>query len=434
MESEEKLLEHYTDYLSGPGRQSDGSYTRLPFSPEYFETARRLTELMEAEGLQVSQDAVGNVFGLRKGSGPDAKKIVTGSHLDSVKNGGKYDGILGVASSLLAVHRMNEEGVTLRDDLVVSGLQGEEGSPLGGTFGSRTLMGLVPEPDAEYAKVLKDFGIDYDAVRSSHADTSMWKEYLELHIEQGKILESNHIDIGVVKGIVGITRYRIVVEGEANHAGTTPMDRRRDALVAASELVLYISRHAREAGGGFVATVGSLTVEPGAPTIIPGKVSMVLEMRDMSQQKIDHFLADVRKYAEGIETGKMDSLAPGAACAVTGAVTDGLEKAFRISFHQMVQKASVTCSGRIDDVIRNCCGEAGFSCRDMQSGAGHDSNAFGTKVPCAMIFVPSRGGFSHCREEYTSYEDAAKGADVLYRTICAEGMIQRDGSLAAYTI
>lgn len=384
-------LERLTCCIAKPGLNPDGSYTRLPFSQEYFSSQAILKSLMEKAGLQTKIDSVGNLTGLLPGTDPDSGFILTGSHLDTVKNGGLFDGALGIIASLLCAVQFQQNNVRLRHGLIISALNAEEGSPLGGTFGSRAMMGLVPDGSLSN-NLLEQYGINSYDLHAAAVDASKYKAYLELHIEQGERLEKSGTPVGIVSGIVGITRYQITLSGESNHAGTTPMAFRRDALTAAARLILFIHEHALHRNDNLVATVGQLALSPGAATIIPGEVKLTLEIRHMDQTVIDKFVADIKEFADELET-------------------------VHTTFNCLVKKPSVCCSSNIQSAIRKVCKREGIQSMTLSSGAGHDSNAFGQRMPVGMIFVPSHLGLSHCKEEWTDWSDAVPGCKVLYQTI-----------------
>lgn len=388
----QSCLKMLTEEISLPGKQTDGSYTRLPCSAEYMHSAEILKSLMEKRGLDTTIDSVGNVKGYLPGKNPSLGTIYTGSHLDTVQNGGLFDGALGIASALLCLDMLQQNHISLQHNLEIIGFQGEEGSNLGGTFGSRSMMGLISSVSSEYEAVLASYGLSIQKIKDAAVSTFPGDCYLELHIEQGKILESNQQDIGIVSGIVGITRYKITLHGESNHAGTTPMKLRRDALTAAAELITYINESATLRTDHLVATIGQLSVFPGSVAVIPGKVEMVLEVRHMDQNVIDTFVDAAVAYSKKLTTVSID-------------------------WQELVKKPSVHCSANIRNVLEQCCTEQHLSYQDIPSGAGHDGNAIGQRMPIGMLFVPSHNGLSHCKEEWTEWQDALKGALVLYHAI-----------------
>ncbi len=388
----QSCLKMLTEQISLPGKQADGSYTRLPCSAAYMQSAMILKNLMKERGLDTTIDSVGNVKGYLLGKDPTLGTIYTGSHLDTVQNGGLFDGALGIASSLLCLDMLRQNHLSLQHNLGVIGFQGEEGSNLGGTFGSRSMMNLISSVTPEYESILDSYGLSAQKIKDAAISTSQGDCYLELHIEQGKILESNHRNIGIVSGIVGITRYKITLHGENNHAGTTPMRMRHDALTAAAGLITYISNSATQRTDHLVATVGQFSVYPGSVAVIPGKVEMVLEIRHMDQDVIDTFVESTIAYSQTLSTVSVD-------------------------WKELVKKPSVHCSEHIRKVLEQCCTEQDLSYLDIPSGAGHDGSAIGQRMPIGMLFVPSHNGLSHCKEEWTYWEDALKGALVLYHAI-----------------
>ena len=387
----ENELKELTCTIANPGLNEDGSYSRLPFSEEYLLSAQITADILEKEDLDVHIDTVGNVIGTLKGTNPERGKIMIGSHLDSVKEGGLYDGALGVASAIMCIKLLKENNIKLKHDLLISGLQAEEGSPLGGTFGSRSMMGLI-SIDEEYEKVLRSYGITKDDIEKAIIDTGDIKGYMELHIEQGKILETGNISIGIVTGIVGISRYMITIKGECNHAGTTPMRMRKDALICAAKVLTFIDDQAKGRKDNLVATVARMEILPSAIAVIPGEVQMLLEVRGMEQASIDAFMEKVKGFCDQLE-------------------------GFDIDIRIIIEKPSVYCDTDFGDAIREACDIEDLTYTAIQSGAGHDGNAFGSKMPIGMIFVPSVNGLSHCKEEYTKWEDAEKGVRALYRTL-----------------
>jgi N-carbamoyl-L-amino-acid hydrolase len=271
--------------LSRFGANDEGGVDRIAFSAADVAARQWLVTEMEGLGLSVRIDAAGNIIGRREGAAPDLPIIMTGSHIDSVPGGGNYDGDVGVISALEVIEMLNARGITSRHPLEVINFTNEEG----GLIGSLALSGkMKPETLAvvSHSGLTMAAGIDKvggDAANIAEAayEKGDLAAFIEVHIEQGAILEEENIDIGVVEGIVGIRWWDVVIAGMANHAGTTPMDRRRDAMVAAAQLTLAVNRVARTLPGRQVATVGRIEAFPGAPNVIPGKVVMSLEIRDL---------------------------------------------------------------------------------------------------------------------------------------------------------
>jgi N-carbamoyl-L-amino-acid hydrolase len=356
--------------------------------------------LMKQAGLAVRVDVAGNIIGRREGSEPGLPAILFGSHIDSVPRGGNYDGDVGVIGAIECVQLLHEAGVATRHPLEVVVFSDEEG----GLVGSRAMAGkLTPaalDVRSHSGKTVRDgiraIGGDPDRLAEAQRRPGELKAFLELHIEQGAVLEEAKVDIGVVEGIVGIHWWDVTIEGSANHAGTTPMDRRQDALLAGAHLVVAVNRVVTGVPGRQVGTVGRIAAAPGAPNVIPGRVVMSLELRDLSADKIQSLFASIREEAAAIagRTGTRISFQPIDATAVP-APTDR----------------------RVRGIIAAAASELGLQHRLMPSGAGHDAQDLAPLTPTGMIFVPSVGGISHSPKEFTRPADMANGANVLLRSI-----------------
>lgn len=374
------------------GKNADGSYTRECYSQAYFDAVDVVEEKMYALGMETSRDAAGNIHGRLPGSVPGLKSILIGSHLDTVPCGGLFDGAYGVAAGLEVVRRLKENGKRLRHPLEIYGFNAEESNPIGGTFGSRAVAGLVDPNQPGLSGALKSYGRTVQEIMDCKRDFSDAKCYLELHIEQGDYLFNEGLKIGVVSGIVGIIRYRVTARGHSNHAGTTMMKNRRDALVAMAKLIAASDEACREIDDTLVLTVGTIRVEPGSENVIPGLCQCTFEMRHMEREKTDALIRRVREIAASIP-----------------------EVEFEIE--KKIDKGSVRCDGHLMDVIGQAAGEEGLNPVVMPSGAGHDANPMAHCLPVGMIFVPSRDGLSHCGEEWTEEADLENGSDVLYKTV-----------------
>lgn len=374
------------------GRNEDGSYTRGCYSPAYFQAVDIVEGQMKKMGMEVSRDAAGNIRGVLPGSDETAGSIIIGSHLDTVPSGGLYDGAYGVAAGLETVRCLLEEGKTLRHTLEIYGFNAEESNPIGGTFGSRAVAGLVDPAQPGLSDALKSYGHTVQEILDCRKDFTGARCYLELHIEQGDRLFNEKIKIGVVSGIVGIVRYRVTAVGHSNHAGTTMMKNRRDAMVAMSRLIAAADAECRKIDDTLVLTVGTIRCWPGSENVIPGKVECTFEMRHMEKAKTDLLIQKIREIAETIDTVE-----------------------FKIE--KTIDKGSVSCDTCLMDVISQAADSAGISHIIMPSGAGHDANPMAHRLPVGMIFVPSRDGLSHCREEWTSPGDLEMGAEILRRTV-----------------
>lgn len=378
--------------IGAAGRQEDGGYFRGCYSPEYFQAVDIVERQMQKIGMETDRDAAGNIHGVLPGNDPKAKSVVIGSHLDTVPGGGLYDGAYGVAAGLAVAKRLREEGKILRHTLEVYGFHGEESNPLGGTFGSRAIAGQVKPDQPGLAEALAAYGHNVREILDCRRDFSGVKCYLEAHIEQGDLLEQEGLKIGVVSGIVSVIRYRVTALGQSNHAGTTMMKNRRDAMVAMARLIAAADEECRKIDDTLVFTVGTIACQPGSENVIPGRVECTFEMRHMKKEKTDCLIGRIREIAAGIGTADFE-------------ITNKIDK------------GSVSCDSHLMEVISRSASEAGICHRIMASGAGHDANPMAHVTPIGMIFVPSRGGLSHCKEEWTSQEELESGTEVLYRTV-----------------
>jgi allantoate deiminase len=389
--------------LSAVGRQESGGVTRLSFTPEERAAKVLVRGFMEEAGLSVREDEAGNLIGRKEGRNPQAPVVLVGSHLDSVFNGGNFDGPLGVLAGVEVLQTMNEQGVTTEHPIEVIAFTDEEGARFSyGMIGSRAIAGLLKREELEHrdkdgisiAEAMRASGLDPDAVGRAARPKGSVKAYVELHIEQGKVLESRGLSVGVVSGVAGPLWLKFVLEGEAGHAGATPMALRRDPLAAAAEIMLVIEREARKAGTA-VGTVGQVTVSPGGVNIIPGRVEFSLDLRDVDKAVRDRVEQEIVRQAEAI-------------CR---------ERGVRLGVELLQRIPPVVCSAEIQAAALAACEALGLETITLPSGAGHDCMQLTELCPVGMIFVRSRDGISHNPAEYTSKEDCADGANVLYRTV-----------------
>jgi N-carbamoyl-L-amino-acid hydrolase len=395
-------MEQRIQALSRFGANPEGGVSRVAFSEADRAGREYIEALMRDAGLDVRVDTAGNLIGRRAGREDGLPPILFGSHIDSVPGGGNYDGDVGVIGAIEVVELLNEHGIVTRHPLEVVSFTDEEG----GLTGSRAMVGslssdaleIVSHSGLTIGDGIRQVGGDPDRLDLAARKAGELTAYLELHIEQGAILDEADIDIGVVEGIVGIRWWEVTVEGMANHAGTTPMDRRRDALVSAAELTLAINRIARELEGRQVATVGQIRAFPGAPNVIPGQVTMSLEIRDLDVAKMQQVFDRIGHEARGIAEGNNTPIAFAEVdLAAPPAPTDE----------------------RLRAIIAQAAGELGLTHQRMPSGAGHDAQDLAKIAPIGMIFVPSVGGISHSPREFTSAQDMANGASVMLRTVLA---------------
>ena len=395
-----------TDTLSALGQigNTEEGMQRVAFSA--FDVAGRdyVMELMRQAGMYVRIDAAGNIIGRAEGSGASLPAIVLGSHTDTVPAGGQYDGALGVIAAIEAVQALWDAGKTTRHPLEVIVFTNEEGTSFHRwLLGSRAVAGLweaedfsaVADDGSTLASRLPDIGGDISHIAEARRRPDDLACYLELHIEQGPTMHRGGYPIGVVTGITGRSVYHIDIVGEANHAGTTPMALRRDAMSAAAQIALKVRSIAGEMEICRVGTVGSMEVHPNAGNVIPGRVQMGVEFRDERMESLAAAEVELRRTAE--EVGHAERVA----VAVTA----------------QRNTPAVPISGNMQQLVADAAGVAGLAHINLPSGAGHDAQAIASITPSAMIFVPSVNGVSHAPAEYSTPEDCANGAQVLLNAL-----------------
>lgn len=395
-------MERRIKALAEFGKNADGGVDRVAYSEADKAGRSYVIDEMTDLGLEVRIDAGANILARRAGTDPTLKPIMFGSHTDSVPGGGNYDGPAGVIAALEAIELFNAAGIQTRHPLEVVVFSNEEGGLVGSLAITGKLKNSALDVVGSSGKTIRDgtryIGGNPDALDTAVVSPGTYEAFIELHIEQGAFLDEAGIDIGVVEGIVGIGWWDVVIEGFANHAGTTPMNRRQDAMVAAAKLTLAVNEVATENAGRQVATVGRIQAFPGAPNVIPGRVEMSLEIRDLEQAKIDSVFALIEARAAMI-------------AADTGTT---------IGFTYVdVASAPAPTDERMRELIAGSSRYLDYSYQHMPSGAGHDAQDMVHLAPTGMIFVPSVGGISHSPNEFTSSDALAKGADVLARTILA---------------
>jgi beta-ureidopropionase / N-carbamoyl-L-amino-acid hydrolase len=368
--------------------------------------ARRLvTAMMRDAGLTPAVDAACNIVGRRTGRQPDAPPISFGSHIDTVPNGGRFDGILGCLAGIECVHTLVEAGITTHHPLEVIVFANEEGQSYTGLSGSKALAGALDTVELErndangrsFAAALQDFGGDPLGIRQAARSVGDIRAYIELHVEQGGVLESAGVPIGVVEGIVGIVYHDIRITGAANHAGTTPMALRRDALVAASKFIVAVNDTIRTGEYCAVGTVGKIDVQPNSRNVIPGDVRLILGLRDLQLPKVWRAVESLKEQARRIASDHNVEFVFTARETTEPAIADA----------------------NVMGAIRTAAEAADLSWKIMPSGAGHDAQMMARLAPMGMIFVPSAGGVSHADTEFTSFNDCVNGANVLLGAIQA---------------
>ncbi|MGF7050678.1 allantoate deiminase [Paenibacillus sp. DS2015] len=406
-ESYGQQLTEMLNWLASFGADETGGVTRLLYSDSWRQAQLELAEVMRNSGLDVKFDAVGNLIGTLQGSDIATPPIVTGSHVDTVISGGKYDGALGVIAGILALAYLKERYGAPITTLKVVSLCEEEGSrfPLaywgsGSMTGIRKWMDVADIQDRdgirfEDAMTKAGYGID----AGFPVPSCDFGAYIELHIEQGSVLEHSGNDIGLVTGIVGQKRIEVTIKGVANHAGTTPMRWRKDALAGAASMITALEQLALEEGGSIVATVGQISVSPGTPNVIPGEAYFTLDIRHSDVGVLNDFCERVHgSFLDIAEIRELNLV--------------WVERLFAepIPMNEMM----------IVDLERICV-TSGLSAIRMSSGAGHDAQIFQPNCPTAMIFVPSENGISHSPLEYTAPEQMIQGFRVLTQILYQYG-------------
>jgi N-carbamoyl-L-amino-acid hydrolase len=403
-------LRRRLEELSLFGRPAGGTFasgvSRVAYSDADVQGRAYVMKLMRASGLEPRIDPAGNIFARRAGGEPTLPAILFGSHIDSVPSGGNFDGDLGSLSALSAIEACDAAGIRTRRPLEMVVWAHEEGVAFGrGLAGSRIAAGDIKPGDLDQmwngmrrADGIKKIGGDPDRImdpRESRLAKGAYHAYLELHIEQGGNLDRSGTPVGIVQGIVAIDRYDAIVTGFANHAGTTPMPDRQDALIAASQLTLAVRDVVTREPGRQVGTVGQLEIAPNAPNVIPGTARLTIELRDLSSARL-------RQLAEEIQARARDI----AAATKT-----------QIEIRRMSENPSAIASSDVQAAIGRAAESLKLESVRMPSGAGHDAQMMAQVMPMGMIFVPSVGGISHSPKELTRWEDCTCGADTLLRTI-----------------
>lgn len=366
--------------------------TRLSFTETYKKGINFARKLMEDAGLTTKVDSVGNLIGRIEGKDKDEPAIIIGSHIDTVPHGGMFDGTVGVLGGIEVIKTLKENRYRNNYPLELISFIDEEGTApalIGGTFGSRAMMGLI-DVDTDLRENLKKVNLSEDDVNSAYRDPNTIKNYLELHIEQGRILYDERIPIGIVTGIVGIWRYVATVRGTSNHAGTTPMYARDDALLKSLPLIKGVNDIAKELDKTLVGTVGKINVKPGAANVIPGEVEVTIELRELEVEIINEAIARIK---------------------------DIINKIGDIALKQIEAKHPSLMDKNVQLQIERACQSKSIKYKYMPSGAGHDAREMAKKVPSGLIFVPSREGKSHVPEELTELNDIREGIDVLLKSI-----------------
>lgn len=396
----DRLMADIEGYAS-IGRQSGGGITRPCFSTEDNLVREKFSETLRHEGLDVHIDGAANVWGRLPGTGQRSGSLVVGSHLDTVPNGGAYDGALGVLMALELVRTLREQDIKLDHDLEIVSFTGEEPNDFRvSTMGSRCFTGkLTPESLADVRhsqgrslrQAMEDAGGAFDEFDAMWAQRANKKAFLELHIEQGRRLVKHDLPVAVVDSIVGIYREQVTVTGSANHAGTTMMDERADALMAAAEMGMMVEEVCRAAVNDSVGTVGKLDIRPNAANIIPGEVDFILELRNRQPEQIRAMRTAIHDQWTAIAK----------------------RRGVSIRHEPILDQAPVFMDPEMVEILERSVRGRGIGCLTLPSMAGHDASHMASVAKTAMIFVRSPNGKSHCPDEFSTREDIAIAGNVM---------------------
>jgi N-carbamoyl-L-amino-acid hydrolase len=386
--------------LGEVGALSGGGVCRLALTDADRAGRNRVVEWMHEAGLEVVIDAVGNVTGTRAGL-EDLSPVMTGSHIDTVRTGGLYDGTLGVLAGLEVIHTLNDAGVVTRRPLAVSFFTNEEGARFSpDMMGSLVYHGRLPLEDALSAVGIDGMTVGEELERIGYRGKAPVGSpdvhaFVELHIEQGPVLSEEGFSIGAVGSVQGISWSQVQFGGQSNHAGTTPMRLRRDAAHAAAELACFVRRLVEEVGGNQVGTVGRIELQPNLINVVANKACVTVDLRNTDAPTLWRTVGRMKDFVHEV------------------ASTEGLE----YQIDELVRLEPVTFDPSVVSLVEQVSDRLGYRVRRLPSGAGHDAQMFAPHCPTAMIFVPSELGISHNIDEYTAPEDLRAGADVLLHTL-----------------
>lgn len=394
-------LQDFFQKMAKVGETKSGGVSRLSLSSSDKEARDLFMEWLRDADLEVRVDDVGNIYGRREGLDKNAAPIVIGSHLDSIEDGGKYDGVLGIISGLEVIHSLSDLSITTRRPIEIANFTNEEGVRFASLMGGSGVLSNDYKPNAIYAEKDEDgktflhelVSIGYLGDKKNRLKTA--EAFIELHIEQGPILDSEETSIGIVEGILGFTWLEVTITGETNTSGPTPMHLRKDALSSTVKMIAEIKELASAVSERFIVTVGTVDVKPGLVNAIPGKVKFTIDIRD----------EDPQKQKDGEQMIKK--------CIKMIAESDDVD--FKIA--ELKSFNPVCFSGKVIDTLNESVDELGYSSKRMISGAGHISTYMNNLCPTAMLFVPSVGGISHSPSEKTEWKDIERGANVLLHAV-----------------
>lgn len=403
MKINKKRIENDFNEIAQFGSLKNGGVTRLAFTQEDMDARNYLKKVMQDMNLSVSIDAFGNMRGKRKGK-EELPPVVIGSHLDTVPEGGHYDGVVGVITALEVIRVLNENKITTKRPIEVINFSAEESSRFGGaTLGSKAISGKLTDEDLikykdsdgiSLYKALETSGFNPDNLASAELSLGDIYSFIEIHIEQGSVLETKDVPIGIVTAIAAPTRFNVVIKGKADHSGTTPMSLRHDALVAASELVLGVEQVAKkQAGEATVATVGYLNVKPGAMNVVPGEVELGIDIRDINSTDKNKAVQSVKKLMEKIS----------------------LNRSIKIDYVELTNDEPVILDDQVINTLESVAKNLEIPYAKMHSGAGHDTMNMADITRAGMMFIPSEDGISHNIEEFSKMDDICLGAEILLK-------------------
>lgn len=384
--------------------ETPDALTRVYLSAQHLQANQRVAEWMRQAGMLVWQDSVGNICGRYEAVQEGAPAVLLGSHLDTVRNAGRYDGMLGVLTAIEVVQSLHQQGLRLAQAIEIVGFCDEEGTRFGITLlGSRGLTGSWPahwlsQTDAEgvsVAQAMVNAGLDPQRIPQAARDAAAFSSYLELHIEQGPCLEQAGLALGVVEAINGARRLNCRFTGEAGHAGTVPMSHRKDALAAAAEWMIAVESTTQQQGGNLVATVGNMRVLPGAVNVIPGEVSLSLDIRGPQDAPLDALLNELLAMAQAIAA----------------------RRHLQFSAEEFYRIAATPCNQKLQTLLADAVQVVQGETLSLPSGAGHDAIAMAERWPVGMLFVRCKGGISHHPAESVQVEDVALAIDAFGRAV-----------------
>ncbi len=397
LERIQRDIEALSAFNSTPG----AGLTRFSFSEEHKKAQDYIVKQMEEAGLQVRIDPCGTIIGRLEGEDPSAPSVMTGSHFDSVRNGGNFDGPAGVITALETARVFHENGLKFRRPVEFIAMVEEEGARFGGgLFASRAMTGrLTAQELATFrdgdgistGEAMRAFGLDPDRFQEAVRKPGEIQNFIELHIEQGPILEAEQKQLGIVETIVGIRELEVTIHGRPDHAGTTPMNMRADSFLAAARTALAATEAAVQAGEGTVATVGKAQVLPGSFNIVAGTVTFFVDIRSRNKACIDQVEKAIRENLQ------------------KEAENPGITWEIRV----MMETDPVETDREVCRILEESAGELGITSKRMLSGAGHDAMIMADIAKIGLVFVPSKGGRSHCPEEWTDYDQLQKGVEVV---------------------